>query len=84
MGKRQKYDYVSNTKRSLLIALTEQGMSIKEACAKININYSTGKTLMQQFRKTGTLQRQKEFIRVSSVKPIPLHQPKSPTNFTVL
>ena len=46
MVKRQKYDSISNAKRTLLIMLTTQGMSIKNACERININYSTGKTLI--------------------------------------
>ena len=55
------YDSISTEARRALYRLTqEQGVSIRKACRMLEIKYSTGKTLMQLYRKTGRIDRIKQ------------------------
>ena len=51
---RESYDSISTEVRRMLIKLTIEDMvSIRHACNILDIKYSTGKTLVQLYRKTG-------------------------------
>jgi transposase len=57
---RDSYDSISTEVRRILIKMTlNDGMSIRKACNVLDIKYSTGKTLVQLYRKTGTCDRVK-------------------------
>jgi transposase len=57
---RDSYDSISTEVRRMLIKLTiNDGISIRQACNVLDIKYSTGKTLVQLYRKTGRCDRVK-------------------------
>lgn len=59
--KRENYDSISTETRRLLIKLTQQdGISIRKASKALQIKYSTGKTLVQLFKRTGRIDRVKQ------------------------
>ena len=56
--KRDHYDSISTNARRLLVQLTQQdGISIRKASKALQIKYSTGKTLIQQYKRTGRIDR---------------------------
>jgi transposase len=58
--KRDHYDSISTETRRLLVKLTQQdGISIRKASRALQIKYSTGKTLIQLYKKTGRIDRVK-------------------------
>ena len=58
---RDEYDSISTSTRRMLIQLiNEHKMSIRKASKTLNIKYSTGKTLVQLYRKTGKVDRVKK------------------------
>ena len=58
---RNSYDSISTETRRALMRLTmEQGQSIRHACKLLQIKYSTGKTLVQLYKKTGRIDRLKK------------------------
>jgi len=58
--KREHYDSISTDTRRLLIKLTmEDNVSIRKASKALQIKYSTGKTLVQLYRRTGRVDRVK-------------------------
>ena len=68
-GKRMKYDSVSNEERTMLTHLVcSKGVTIKSACEALGINYSTGKTIIQQFKKTGNAMRSKDAYQYGRAK----------------
>lgn len=61
INKREHYDSISTETRRMLVKLThEEGYSIRKASTALKIKYSTGKTLIQLFRKTGRIDRVKQ------------------------
>ena len=57
---REEYDSIStNTRRALISLVFEHGISIRKASSQLMIKYSTGKTLIQLYRKTGKIDRVK-------------------------
>lgn len=59
--KREHYDSISTETRRLLVKLTQQdGISIRKASKALQIKYSTGKTLIQLYKKTGRIDRVKK------------------------
>lgn len=59
--KREHYDSISTETRRLLVKLTqEDGISIRKASKALDIKYSTGKTLIQLYKKTGRIDRVKK------------------------
>jgi transposase len=58
---RVPYDSISTETRRLLLKLTQQdGVSIRKASKALQIKYSTGKTLIQLYKKTGRIDRVKQ------------------------
>ncbi len=56
--KRDPYIQVSNHKRRLLLYyVKDERMSIKAASDLLLVNYSTAKTILQLYRKTGRIDR---------------------------
>ncbi len=56
--KRQPYCSInSDVRRVLLYLVKDKTYSIKEAAQKLNINYSTAKTILQLFRRTGRIDK---------------------------
>ena len=61
INKREHYDSISTDTRRLLIKLTQQdGISIRKASKALCIKYSTGKTLVQLYKRTGRIDRVKQ------------------------
>lgn len=59
--KRDEYDSISTEVRRALIGLVfEHGVSIRRASMSLGLKYSTGKTLVQQYRRTGKIDRVKQ------------------------
>jgi|MDSY01.2.fsa_nt_gb transposase len=59
--KRDHYDSISTETRRMLVKLTqEDGVSIRKASKALQIKYSTGKTLIQLYKKTGRIDRVKQ------------------------
>ncbi len=59
--KREEYDSISTSSRRALIKLIfDHNVSIRIATNYLGLKYSTGKTLVQQFRRTGTIDRVKK------------------------
>ena len=59
--KRSNYDSISTETRRLLLKLTqEKNVSIRQASKTLDIKYSTGKTLIQLYKKTGRIDRIKK------------------------
>lgn len=59
--KRDEYDSIStNTRRALVQLVFQHNVSIRRASSYLGIKYSTGKTLVQQYRRTGTIDRVKK------------------------
>lgn len=59
--KRECYDSISTATRRLLVQLvTEENMSIHKAAQILKIKYSTSKTLVQHYKKTGSIDRIKQ------------------------
>jgi transposase len=57
-SKRNKYDKVeSDIRRKLLYLVKDLKVSIKDAAQYLGINYSTSKTILQLFRRTGRIDR---------------------------
>lgn len=57
-SKRSKYDKVeSDIRRKLLYMVKDLKVSIKDAAQYLGINYSTSKTILQLFRRTGRIDR---------------------------
>lgn len=57
-SKRSKYDKIeSDTRRRLLYMVKDLKISIKEASSALQINYSTAKTILQLFRRSGRIDR---------------------------
>lgn len=44
-------------RRVLLYLVKDRNYSIKEAAIKLNMNYSTAKTILQLFRRTGRIDK---------------------------
>ncbi len=56
--KRNPYHSInSSIRRVLLFLVKDQNYSIKEAAIKLNMNYSTAKTILQLFRRTGRIDK---------------------------
>eukprot|EP00347_Sterkiella_histriomuscorum_P016876 403351507 len=56
--KRKPYHSInSNVRRVLLYMVKDRNFSIKEAAIKLNMNYSTAKTILQLFRRTGRIDK---------------------------
>ncbi len=56
--KRKPYHYVnSGLRRYLLYLVKDQNYSIKDAAQALKLNYSTAKTIIQVFRKTGRIDK---------------------------
>jgi predicted transcriptional regulator len=56
--KRKPYSSInSDTRRTLLSLVKDNNSSIKEAAQQLNINYSTAKTILQLFRRTGRIEK---------------------------
>lgn len=56
--KRKPYSSInSEVRRVLLVLVKDKNYSIKEAAQKLNINYSTAKTILQLFRRTGRIDK---------------------------
>ncbi len=54
------YDSLSNTTRKALIKLvTEQNLSVRKASKILKIKYTTAKALVQKYRMTGNIDRQR-------------------------
>lgn len=59
--KRDEYDSISTGSRRALIKLIfEHNVSIRIATNYLGLKYSTGKTLVQQYRRTGVIDRVKK------------------------
>jgi hypothetical protein len=59
--KRDEYDSISTGSRRALIKLIfEHNVSIRIATNYLGLKYSTGKTLVQQYRRTGLIDRVKK------------------------
>ena len=57
-SKRDTYDSISTETRMLLIQLTQRdNVSIYKATKILKIKYSTGKNLVQYYKKNGTIDR---------------------------
>lgn len=57
---RDEYDSISTaTRRALIELVFEREIPIRQASNQLGIKYSTGKTLVQQYRKTGQIDRVK-------------------------
>ena len=57
-GKRNIYDRVDTEKRKRLLHLVDvAGVSIKAAARQLGINYSTAKTILQLYRRSGRIER---------------------------
>lgn len=57
-NKRNKYEKIeSDTRRKLLYMVKDLKISIKEAAHFLGINYSTSKTILQLYRRTGRIDR---------------------------
>jgi transposase len=66
--KRSKYDFIDTQKRvTLLNFVTNEGRSVKESAEILKINYSTAKTILQFFRRTGRIERLNN-VTISSKK----------------
>lgn len=58
--KRDEYDSISTaTRRTLIELVFERDFPIRQASNQLGVKYSTGKTLVQQYRKTGQIDRVK-------------------------
>eukprot|EP00347_Sterkiella_histriomuscorum_P014822 403359395 len=56
--KRKPYNYVnSGIRRYLLYLVRDQNYSIKDAASTLNINYSTAKTIIQVYKKSGRIDK---------------------------
>lgn len=65
--KRDEYDSISTEKRRALIEMIfENGISIRKASITLGLKYSTGKTLVQQYRRTGNIDRVKQQRAIKS------------------
>ena len=54
------YDSISNTTRKALVQLvTEQNLSVRKASKILQIKYTTAKALVQKYRNTGNIDRQR-------------------------
>ena len=54
------YDSISNTTRKALVQLvTEQNLSVRKASKVLKIKYTTAKALVQKYRLTGNIDRQR-------------------------
>lgn len=59
--KRDEYDSIATSSRRALIKLIfDHNVSIRIATNYLGLKYSTGKTLVQQYRRTGTIDRVKK------------------------
>lgn len=59
--KRDEYDSIStDTRRALVQLVFQHNVSIRRASIYLGIKYSTGKTLVQQYRRTGNIDRVKK------------------------
>jgi transposase len=57
-GKRN-YTPVDLEKRKILVKIVdEEGITIKEAAQRLNLNYSTAKHIVKTFKKTGKIETQ--------------------------
>ena len=66
---RCNYDSISTETRRALVRLTqEQDVSIRKASKMLQIKYSTGKTLIQLYKKTGSIDRVKNVREGASDK----------------
>jgi hypothetical protein len=54
--KRGYINHDVSKKEELISVIKEEGITIKEASVKLNINYSTAKHIMKLFKKTGQVQ----------------------------
>ncbi|TNV87530.1 hypothetical protein FGO68_gene4437 [Halteria grandinella] len=59
-GSGNGYDSISNTTRKALVQLvTEQNLSVRKASKILQIKYTTAKALVQKFRNSGNIDRQR-------------------------
>jgi transposase len=57
-SKRTKYDFIDSEKRRLLLHYVDtEKKTIKEAANELQINYSSAKTILQFYRKSGRIER---------------------------
>ena len=57
-SKRSKYDSIGNVKRRRLLEMvTEEGVQIKIAAERLGLNYSTAKTILQLYRRSGRIEK---------------------------
>lgn len=55
---RHPYNQVDTEQRVALLNLVERdGLIIKEAARKLQINYSTAKTILQLYKRTGRIEK---------------------------
>ena len=72
--KRDEYDSISTGSRRALIKLIfEHNVSIRIATNYLGLKYSTGKTLVQQYRRTGVIDRVKKQRATKNRKSIHYH-----------
>ena len=58
------YDSISTETRRVLVKLvTEENISVRKASKHLGIKYTTGKALMQKFRKFGNIDRVRRSTR---------------------
>jgi transposase len=56
---KRKYEFVDIQKRLKLVEIVEQkGYTIKEASRLMDINYSTAKHIIKEYKRTGTVETQ--------------------------
>lgn len=56
--KRKPYNYIeSETRRWLLHLVKDRGFKIKEAAQALQINYSTAKTILQLYKRSGRIDK---------------------------
>lgn len=98
--KRLPYQAVnSEIRRELLTFVSDQGFSIKDAAIRLNINYSTAKTILQLYRRTGRIDKiensklpidgeldddEFNFNEESSTEDFENQSPKSPDSFQIM
>lgn len=71
--RRQRLPYCqidTEQRRMLLFLVEKQGLIIKEAAQTLNINYSTAKTILQLYKKTGRIEK----IETMPAMKTPIHQ----------
>ena len=77
-AKREKYEKIeSHKRRQLLYLVNDLKVSIKEASDSLQVNYSTAKTILQLFRKTGRIDRLERKYLLSEAAELSDHEESS-------